>query len=884
MKAFAVFVALAAVGSALAQLSSAERDGIRNALTIGNLAETDLHVSASSAAPSRLGAPMRTNPLDGADALLRLHAAAREPLGPMLTDALSATYGEKPSRLALRPLPFVDPRVPAPLRIPVGTLVDLLGQASDRIRAALGKLTPAEQRELIEGLPGLAASPTSLRLDFVKTPTTDEARLRGLLAKVDLGAIRSAGVALAAAMPAAVESLRRAAAHADVAHPLRFRCAGMVVELAGKGDDVHTSRDAALCIDLGGDNVYTGRYGAGIGYASALIDLGGNSRYDVGDLSVGAGLLGVGVAIDFGHDDTFSGRSLTFGAGLAGVGVLWHAGGDRASYRSRALAQGFGAFGGIGVLRDDRGEGHFDADGLAQGAGAADGLGWLAGGDGDDLYRARGLQPDPLNPAFSVARAQGYGGAGRLGLPPGQGLLTDLGGDDVYLGGELCQAAGESGGLGSLADDSGNDTYRAAAQAQSYAADGGMAVLADLAGDDSYAVQAGLCHATAEVGSVAILLDRSGDDLYAARDDHPGSADAGGVAIFLDAAGSDCYSGRPAAAPAFGGAAVSLFVDLGGADQLAPGLQNGEATAGDARAVAYAASDQGDVPLAGSDAANPPAPGSLPAPADAEIAALFDQARSGDAAARNRLVGIGKPALQWVLSHRLGELNEGGLAVAALLLRAAGGDGPALLKPLAASPDDAVAAGALRLAAATQTPLDPDVLKAALQRPALRTFAVRAVGVQGLTALAGDVAPLAATEDPELNRQALIALRRLNDPAATSTAQAYLLAPDLTLRTTAQEIVAGDPVAAILAARGLLSAPEERSQRIGIELLGRIGTPEALALVAPYLQKGTPGTKISALLALDGRFPPDARDALDALRNDANPLVRAVAQRVDPGR
>ena len=72
-------------------------------------------------------------------------------------------------------------------------------------------------------------------------------------------------------------------------------------------------------------------------------------------------------------------------------------------------------------------------------------------------------------------------------------------------------------------------------------------------------------------------------------------------------------------------------------------------------------------------------------------------------------------------------------------------------------------------------------------------------------------------------------------------------------------------------------------QRIGFALLGKIGTPEALAVVAPFLKSGSREAKIGALLAVDGHAPTEMIAAVEALRRDDDPLVRAVAERIDVG-
>lgn len=90
--------------------------------------------------------------------------------------------------------------------------------------------------------------------------------------------------------------------------------------VGGKGPNTYTDRSAVLLIDLGGDDSYSGRHGAGPGYASVLIDVSGNDNYHVPDLSLGAGLLGIGFAYDLAGDDIYRGSRFAWAQGLRASG------------------------------------------------------------------------------------------------------------------------------------------------------------------------------------------------------------------------------------------------------------------------------------------------------------------------------------------------------------------------------------------------------------------------------------------------------------------------------------------------------------------------------------------------------------------------------------
>lgn len=102
------------------------------------------------------------------------------------------------------------------------------------------------------------------------------------------------------------------------------------VIIGGTGPNVYTE-DAALILDLGGDDLYLNNAGGtrpGMP-VSLVIDWGGNDRY-LGreNFSQGAGVLGGGFVIDLGGDDTFISLDGSQGAGFWGVGVLYHGDGN----------------------------------------------------------------------------------------------------------------------------------------------------------------------------------------------------------------------------------------------------------------------------------------------------------------------------------------------------------------------------------------------------------------------------------------------------------------------------------------------------------------------------------------------------------------------------
>jgi len=853
-----------------AQLLPEERQGIADALFLDNLAPSDLNYARRLPAAAGFALPkqMIDTPLDGADALLSLHRAGirQAPLPAILSQ-----FGGSLTPMAA-PAVTLPADLPAPLRAPLTRIIGAMLIADRRIDAATKALTAEERRALILGMPHWAAD-GSLKFGFGNAAPEAMSVLANLRRRMDVSAILRAGEELGQAIDSAMPQLQ-AVARSGINGVSRFKVGDLQVEIAGVGKDSHTE-GADLCLDFGGADSYSGRYGGGLGRSSVLIDLAGNDAYDVPDLAVGAGLLGVGLAYDLGGHDGFRGKALAFGAGILGMGALVKDGGDD-TYSARGLTQGFGMYG-LGLLLDTRGDDRYSARILGQGAARTEGLGWLVDRQGEDTYRAEAL--GAMIQGASIGLDQPGADHG------GVGLLTDGQGDDAYLGGTASQAVARGLGVGSLADFDGNDSYSAFHEAQASARATGAALLFDQEGSDTYSVRVGSCHALGHESGVAVLVDRAGDDLYSARDSRPGMGNAGGLGLFLDVSGEDRYYGPPGAATAStGGGSLGVFVDMGGADRYAEGLAD----------VQGAVRGEWGISLdlagpEGSPAAEPTRtqPGSVPLPAAADLANLYAAATAPDAGARaatDRLTGIGMPALKWMLTERLGSAGRNGLRVIGIVASALGEEGRAEVASKIASPIDEEARNALILAGQLRAASAATLVTAALKRAPIQVAAARAAGEIRAKDAVPELMVLAGTSDPTVALAAIAALDQIADPASLATAQALFRHEQLPVRRSALRLAARFPGPAIEAASGLLADPDERRQRMGIELLGLVGNEQALTMAGRYLQQGTPGTKIQAMLALNGRVPEGLRPALANLLNDPSPLVRAVAARIDPGR
>ncbi len=323
--------------------------------------------------------------------------------------------------------------------------------------------------------------------------------------------------------------------------------AGLVV-IAGFGNDAH-ERDAAVEIDLGGDDSWTNGAGAcrsALQGAALAIDHRGNDRYAAADRSFvqGFGFLGTGILADLGGDDRYEARHFCQGAGIAGVGLLWDAGGDDA-FVAHAFCQGAGMFG-TGMLLESAGEDFYDCATLGQGGATTLGLGVLCDLGGDDRYHLNiGAGKDVLGniPGY------GQGGAVSFRAMPARGKLTPY------------------GGVGMLVDAAGNDRYRTRdwnSQGGSYIMS--LGVLYDAEGNDHYSAGTGQgsgIHITA-----AILVDKSGSDVYEGGFRTGGSGGDCSPGFLIDCKGDDTYvSGTSSYGTGCKPFSYSLFIDYEGDDR-----------------------------------------------------------------------------------------------------------------------------------------------------------------------------------------------------------------------------------------------------------------------------------------------------------------------------
>ncbi len=319
------------------------------------------------------------------------------------------------------------------------------------------------------------------------------------------------------------------------------------VIVGGPGRNVY-KKDAALILDLGGDDIYLNNAGGtrpGLPVA-IVIDWGGNDLYLTKEnFSQGAGLLGGGFLFDLGGDDVFDALDGGQGAGFFGMGILYH-GGGRAVFKARTYSQGVGEMG-MGLLWNGDGDTRYLCSGNGQGLGLFKGLGMLMDEKGNDYYQLGGLDPDFRDPLRStVSMGQGFGWGIRpegekCGVSGGMGILIDKAGDDIYNADYFGQGASYYYGTGILDDMSGNDRYIAGRYAQGAGIHSSVGILIDRGGNDFYYSSFGVSQGMGHDFGVGYLGDEQGDDRYVGGILSQGAATRGGIGILMDSKGKDNF-------------------------------------------------------------------------------------------------------------------------------------------------------------------------------------------------------------------------------------------------------------------------------------------------------------------------------------------------------
>jgi hypothetical protein len=656
---------------------------------------------------------------------------------------------------------------------------------------------------------------------------------------------------------------------------VRFVIRGYRIEISAEDDATHSSRDTNLFIGLGDRNRYTGRFGAGIGYASVLIDCGNQSYYDVPDMSIGAGVLGVGLAYTAGVGDVFRGGSACFGAGLAGVGALSHEGGE-SSFRASALSEGFGSFG-EGLLVDSGDRNSFHGELFTQGAARTQGVGWLVEQGANDTFVAGGYSViESKNAAISSSQgyAAGFGSEDVL-LSGGLGLVTTTGTGQSYVGGIRCQGAAMWGGVGSIMDKGARSSHSAAQEAHGYANHQAAAFVYNYGGFGSYTARFGTCESCAADSSVAMILDRAGHDLYSSKEGRPASAMKNSVALFLNS-GPESSFVEPGAGSPGGETGIGLFCDVGAGSSFSAGASFAPIQVSDGLSVFFQDGQGFEVAASSSERKQGFAP-----QAGAAVELEWARARAGDDSAFRGLVAMGAPAAEFAFKTSL--TDPGATAVMARLVAQIGDDARKILALDIVSNDLGRAQAALRIACLSPGGGLSQAIVQALGRPSLQRLAAKAAGLCQVHGAVSLLQPLCVSQDSLLAFAAMTSLGQIGDHSCTGTAAALLTSPEWPLRHAAIGLLAKFPSDAIAAASGLMASSNEQGRRTGVQVIAALNSPEGFRRLGHLLDDPSPAVQLEVLIALQGHVPDELKGKVADLQRSGDLFVRKVAEgmRVD---
>ncbi len=306
--------------------------------------------------------------------------------------------------------------------------------------------------------------------------------------------------------------------------------------------------DAAVIIDLGGDDYYFNNAGASNKDipVSMCIDFSGNDVYNAANsFSQGTGRFGIGLLMDFDGNDKYLGQNFSQGSCLFGIGLLLDNNGDD-FYSGHVLNQGVGFFG-AGLLSDLKGSDVYFSGQFAQGVGFTKGFGALIDACGNDFYFAGGKYPDFRDPEKSFqSMSQGMGMGIRpeetvVGASGGVGVLVDQKGNDQYHGDYFSQGSGYYFSLGLLHDNDGTDKYYAGRYAQGAGIHSAIGLLEDKSGDDTYECSFGVSQGCGHDTGIGFLVDDSGNDAYRSETSSQGIGLEKGMGILADFCGDDSY-------------------------------------------------------------------------------------------------------------------------------------------------------------------------------------------------------------------------------------------------------------------------------------------------------------------------------------------------------
>lgn len=534
-----------------------------------------------------------------------------------ITAALKIQIEQLGKWWALTNVPSADEQTPAfdmktldgcpeQLKTPLTHLLCAMDEAQKDLDTAFNKLSPDEKKYLIANvLPDLILAGDSIKDVFqveaekveltMVPPEKNIPEIRGrdqtfpeeveglkLALKIDYAYVHKAVLRISSELDNFIEAAGRtdvsgaqsAEAPADaVTGGVLFyaETSHGVIIIGGKGENTYR-REAALIIDIGGNDRYLCRAGGAIGMEKSAVsicfDLSGDDYYSCAEkFSQAGGLFGIGILTDLAGKDTYEAGHFTQGCGVFGIGVLWDKGQGDDYFSADHFCQGAGGWG-IGILYNEAGDTRYFSRTFSQGLGLTLGTGALIDYSGDDYYIAAAT----IENSRPYSMSQGFGQGQRPIASGGVGTLLDRKGNDHYTAAFYAQGCAYWYGLGILIDDEGNDRYDAQVYAQGCGIHLSTGVLIERGGSDFYnCTFGGNAQGAAHDWAVGLLLDKNGSDVYVGRGNNQGSAITNAFALFIDNEGDDVYQTTKGGGQGYGGAArdsysIGLFLDLGGND------------------------------------------------------------------------------------------------------------------------------------------------------------------------------------------------------------------------------------------------------------------------------------------------------------------------------
>jgi hypothetical protein len=315
--------------------------------------------------------------------------------------------------------------------------------------------------------------------------------------------------------------------------------------VGGNGSSWYTE-DAAIVLDLGGNDFYTNNAGSARGAkltAALLIDFAGDDAYEATfDWTQGAARMGYSVLIDRKGNDEYIGRAWAQGAAVLGAALFLDESGND-TYRAVQYAQGTAAWG-IALHIDYEGDDMYEAGMLSQAVALPGGAGWLLDGSGNDTYYSKGVRSTAYgNPGIFDSWSQGSAIGFRGMQSGGVALLYDGAGKDRYEAGNFSQGGGYYFGVGMLRDAGNeNDVYIGSHYNQGFAAHQAIGFFEDIGGDDFYTTRHAVAQGTAWDEAIAVFIDHAGDDVYEGGESYSQGASAhSGFCLFLDLEGRNRF-------------------------------------------------------------------------------------------------------------------------------------------------------------------------------------------------------------------------------------------------------------------------------------------------------------------------------------------------------